>query len=183
MVCCYWSRYLIVSIIHWFVISVAPECAEIYTTSHSTCDEPSFLSRPDAVSKLLTDSNLQTCEQAFVDSTKTYFRAKVANAVTVTGLVPRIMTVHIVGYGLRCAPVLGINVIILPSCQLAGNFKTPITCTSKSETLLPRGMVRCTSLCDVRQVEWNIALVDIQRHPGANINYNTWSICEITFGG
>ena len=159
---------------------MTPDCAEIYTTFQSACDEQSLSARSDAVSKLLTDSNFQTCEQVFADSTKTSFRAKIANAVS--GLVPRIMTVYIVGYNLRCAPILGVNVIIIPSCQIAGSCEAPIVCTSKPETFLASGMVRCTALCDTRHVEWNFALVDIHRQREADISYDTWRICEITFG-
>ena len=159
-------------------VSATPGCAEMYTSFQSACDEPSSSTRADAVSRLLTDSDFHTCERTFIDSAKTSFRVKIAN--TVSSIVPRITTVNVTGHGLRCSPVLGVNVIILPSCQQAGSCPAPIVCTSKPEIFLPNGMVRCTAMCDARRVAWNVALVDIQRQPGAEINYEAWRICEIT---
>ena len=172
----------IISKVHidfWPCVPVAPECVEIYSTFQPTCGDTSFLAPSAVASKLFTDSDIHTCEQAFVASTKTHFRAKVVNVLSET--YSRVMTVYVTGYGLRCSPVVGIKVNIIPSCQLTGACEAPITCSSTSEIFLHSGLVRCAALCNVSKVEWELALVDIKREPGVDIDYDAWQICDIAF--
>ena len=171
-------RYLVT--LYWIpYVSVTPGCVGIYTTIPATCDEPLFSTPPDRVSKLLTDSDKDTCVQTFVDQRTTYFRAKVIN--TFTGMFQSKITVYVTGYDLRCSPAIGVNIMILPSCELADTCDVPIICRSKSELFLPGGMVQCIAWCEAREVKWNFALVSMQRKPGSDIDYDTWRVCEVTF--
>ena len=160
--------------------TVGPLCVEFYYDPSPPSPVAFNFTQKGTMTRFARDFYLETCLQPFTDDHRHVF-IKVYNDKPAPSL-PRMVQIQVVGYNIKCDPIRGLKILLMPSCNNPGNCPNLVICTNVAVTYFG-GLPRCMSRCRLDYADWDYVVLNIIKVADASFSYTTWKICEISVIG
>ena len=158
------------------LFTVGPWCVEFYYDPSPPSSMTFDFTQEGTMTRFARDFLLETCVEPFIYNNSQVF-IKVYNDNP--GLKqPRVVQIQVIGYNIRCDPIGGINMILMPSCDDPENCRNHVICGNTVMTYIGE-MPRCVSHCELNYSDWDYAVLNIIKVDDLAFSYTSWQICEI----